>query len=476
MKLSDPFRNMPAGQRRAGRALVFFLLLMLGFTYLSRALDAYTIPRVTAGAPGYGALTHEIVLQGETGALGEAAVMLPAGFPVREVVLQEGQRVAEGDLVAVLDTEAVQRQLQSARRELEDARLAAAAQTVRAELPERDALAEAELRLERARLDAETAAEAAKTAIARAESRLREAQRERSRLRYEDDYEDGELEAVQEQILQYGYEVEDAVRAEEEARRKAAREIEDAELALEAAWQSVEDAALREAAEAESHRLAAGREALGVSEKQAAVAELEALLAAEGKITADRDGIVTSLALRPGDVTGAGGAFLLSGQSGVSFTAEATKQEAARLTAGDRVELTFAGQREPVGAVITAVRPPEKAGEPYTVAAELTDTELTPGTAGTLTARIRAAADTTLAPLSALYTENSPERGYVFVLREKDTTMGVQTVVERLNVEILDRGKTMAAVRAAFAPDDRMVTASSRPLADGDRVRLESRP
>jgi hypothetical protein len=428
---------------------------------------------VESGAPSHGALTHEITLDGKAEPLGENAVVLPEGFVVKELFLREGGAIAAGDTVAVLDAVQIEQQLNDARRELESAQLAAAAKNVKADVIPEDAVTKAELQLERAMEDAAIAEEAARQIVNRARSEASRARSDRRDLYEYGDAMDEELDAATQAIVDAEIVLEDAQLAYEKAVTDGERAIVDAERAIEEAIRAETEKEQADAAEAESKRLETGRDYLGITNLQARIAELEALLAEKGRVTADKAGLVTGLNIKPGDMTTASGAYLLAGQTvGSIFTAPASKEEAERLTAGDSVNLVFPGMKDAVSAKLSAIKPPEEAGGDYSLEILLPELQLAPGTIGTLEAAKRGT-ENTLVPLTALYSEGSEDRGYVFVLRERSTTMGAQTVVERLDVEILDRGESMAAVNAAFSPDDKIVIASSRPLFPNDRVRLE---
>jgi multidrug efflux pump subunit AcrA (membrane-fusion protein) len=285
-----------------------------------------------------------------------------------------------------------------------------------------------------------------------------------------------ELEAAGQAIVAAEIVREDAELAYEKAVTEGERAIADAELAIKDAKRAAAEQELADAADAETRRLESGRDYLGITELQARIAELEALLAEEGRDTADKPGLVTALYIKTGDMTTAGGAYLLAGQTvGSLFTAPASAEDAERLAAGDTVQLIIPGRKDAVTAKLSAIKPPEEAGGEYSLEVLLPDLQLPPGTIGTLEA-VKRSGENTLVPLTALYSDGSEDRGYVFVLRERSTTMGIQTVVERLDVEILERGDTRAAVNAAFSPDDEIAVASSRPLLPGDRVRLELTP
>lgn len=465
MKIHKYWTQMPHTQRRAGRVLAGFMGMMLVFSAISHALDAFTIAHVIVGAPSYGTLTHEVKLQGKTAAVTETAIVLPEGFPIRELYIREGVTIAEGDRIALLDIDAIERQLATAQAELKDTKLAASLDNVQAELPEpEDPLEQAERGLARARQDAEDAAEAARNLVARAESDLRFAQRERRRLYEEGDYTDAQIDEMQNEVNRLGYAVEDAVRAADESQKQAEREIEDAELALSEAERMLEKTAGEEAAENETRGITSSRHGITIEERQAAVDRLKSLHDVGGIVNAANGGMVTDVLIQPGDVTSSAGAFLISGMNESLFAAQATKEEISRIVQGDWVDVILAGQNDVLKATVSSVQAPETAEELYTVNAIIADSNITPGTVGILSTIKQTERAETLVPLSSLHTENSPDRGYVFILREQSTTLGTQMLVERLDVQIVDRGRNMAAVQAAFSPDDRIVTASSRYL------------
>ncbi|MDR2908666.1 MAG: hypothetical protein LBU86_02110, partial [Oscillospiraceae bacterium] len=329
--LTKALSEMPAGQRCAGKAIVVFFALMAGFAILSRGLDAFTVARVTAGAPSRGALTHEITLNGNAEPLGENAVALPEGFVVKELLLREGARIAAGDAVAVLDTAQIERLLADARRELSASQLDIAARNVKAEVPKKDTLTGAALALERAREDAIAAEEAASHAVYRATDEHRRAREARKDLRDSGDYTDEQLDAAGQAVRAAAAALEDARLARERAVTEGERAILDAQNALLEAERAAAEQDLTDAADEETKRLETGRAYLGVAALQARIAELEALLEQGGRVTAGAAGLVTALHIKPGDMTTAGGAYLLAGQAtGSVFTALAPKEDAER--------------------------------------------------------------------------------------------------------------------------------------------------
>ena len=73
-------------------------------------------------------------------------------------------------------------------------------------------------------------------------------------------------------------------------------------------------------------------------------------------------------------------------------------------------------------------------------------------------------------PLTALHSDG--DKYYVYVINEKDTILGTETAVDKVQVEILDKNNEQAAIDGAFSWNQKFVLTSSKTLRDGDRVRL----
>lgn len=473
-------QKMPAAQKRAGKLLLGFFSLALAFTLISRGLDSFSVAQVATTKPGRGGIAWKIAVQGTVEPLSQVAVAVPEGFLVRRVLVGEGSRVEEGDVLVELDLESIQNQLAEARRELEKTELSTELGRVEAELPSADPMEEAELGRKRAEEDRRQAEEIADEAIERVHWDLAEARRALAELFWERDsseYEDSEeIKAAKQVVRDKERDLEDAVKEKERNMRAADRSVEDAERAAQAARLEQEKQAAQEAAGQESRQLEDRIGALTSADLYKKIARLQSLAAAEGKVTATQSGVVTKLTVEAGSVSGAGGALLLGeSEAGAVFRGEVEEENGKRLSRGDPVEILLPGRSKAVTAVIGAVSPPKEKGGAYSVTVPLADLELDPGLSATATVEKRSGREAVVLPLSALHSEGgSTTAGYVFVLRERNTTMGNQTVVEKIPVEVIDKNEKNALVDGSFAQDERVVTASSRSLSPGDRVREDT--
>jgi hypothetical protein len=74
-------------------------------------------------------------------------------------------------------------------------------------------------------------------------------------------------------------------------------------------------------------------------------------------------------------------------------------------------------------------------------------------------------------PLGALRTDSGGD--YVLRLVEKRSVMGVELTAERVAVTVLMKDNQQMSVSSPLFRDDRVITSASKPVSEGDRVRLE---
>lgn len=62
---------------------------------------------------------------------------------------------------------------------------------------------------------------------------------------------------------------------------------------------------------------------------------------------------------------------------------------------------------------------------------------------------------------------------YVLVMEQRVTVLGIQNVLVEVPVSVERVSKGTTAVSGALGPDSQVVVSSSRPVSDGDRVRVK---
>lgn len=208
-----------------------------------------------------------------------------------------------------------------------------------------------------------------------------------------------------------------------------------------------------------------------LQEKQLAVDKLQKVMDAGGKVTAPSDGLVTKVNVTTGEATTEDTAIRISDQSaGYKFAATLDKSDAKFLAKDDKVTLDLGNGTSVEGLKIQSIDVSQEDKNSYELTVSIPAKVKKIGTIATLKVEKASKKYDTCVPLTALHSDG--DKYYVYVINEKDTILGTETAVDKVQVEILDKNNEQAAIDGAFSWDQKFVLTSSKALRDGDRVRL----
>lgn len=256
----------------------------------------------------------------------------------------------------------------------------------------------------------------------------------------------------------------DDYKSKEEAYNEA---IKQRKSTIQSADRSLEDANTPESVDTAS----ALTENDDLQEKQLAVDKLQKVMDAGGKVTAPSDGLVTKVNVTTGEATTEDTAIRISDQSaGYKFTATLDKSDAKFLAKDDKVTLDLGNGTSVEGLKIQSIDVSQEDKNSYELTVSIPAKVKKIGTIATLKVEKASKKYDTCVPLTALHSDG--DKYYVYVINEKDTILGTETAVDKVQVEILDKNNEQAAIDGAFSWDQKFVLTSSKTLRDGDRVRL----
>jgi len=208
-----------------------------------------------------------------------------------------------------------------------------------------------------------------------------------------------------------------------------------------------------------------------LQEKQLAVDKLQKVMDAGGKVTSPSDGLVTKVNVTTGEATTDDTAVRISDQSaGYKFTATLDKADAKFLAKDDKVTLDLGNGTSVEGLKIQSLDVSQEDKNSYELTVSIPAKVKKIGTIATLKVEKASKKYDTCVPLTALHSDG--DKYYVYVINEKDTILGTETAVDKVQVEILDKNNEQAAIDGSFSWDQKFVLTSSKTLRDGDRVRL----
>ncbi|WP_302325381.1 HlyD family secretion protein [Enterocloster lavalensis] len=551
------------------RFTVGFLIVMVIFTFLSRALDSVTIARVQTGYGKQGSVSYRITGEGTFEADRLSYRPLPEEMRVDTILARPGDVVQAGDTILTLQMEPLQEKREELAVALRQAELALEQERLSGrEIPRvtqemlalqqmevdqralelgRQDLADAQedydqnvdaLRLEYDRLadrsedeirqDARNALKSARrvydaakldrdSAVKRAEREVREKQKKLDRLNAQEDpseeavadaeealaaaEEDLELVKEEQDILveeakaslrsaeedydDRSYDTlkaqedckkayEDGVKAEDEKLTLAQRKVLELEEALRQSGQNLENARITDAGTRseeektrEISRLRQESMELDLEQKRRSLAKVEELINREGAVTAVSRAVVAGLDLQEGGLIGAADQIRLA-EGRMLFRAQVDKEEAALLAQGQRMSLKRTGEAKELNAVVESVDRLSEDGK-CTVSASLAEGEGWLGETCSFTVVLQSGVYPMVIPIEALREDTI---GYFcLAVQPEKTILGEELTAVRVNVEVLEKSSTSAAVSGAVTSVTPLVLSSNKSVSPGDRVR-----
>ncbi|MDR3759081.1 MULTISPECIES: HlyD family secretion protein [Enterocloster] len=551
------------------RFTVGFLIVMVIFTFLSRALDSVTIAMVQTGYGKQGSVSYRITGEGTFEADRLSYRPLPEGMRVDTILARPGDVVQAGDTILTLQMEPLQEKREELAVALRQAELALEQERLSGrEIPRvtqemlalqqmevdqralelgRQDLADAQedydqnvdaLRLEYDRLagrsedeirqDAKNALKSARrvydaakldrdSAVKRAEREVREKQKKLDRLNAQEDpseeavadaeealaaaEEDLELVKEEQDILveeakaslrsaeedydDRSYDTlqaqedckkayEDGVKAEDEKLALAQRKVLELEEALRQSGQNLENARITDAGtrseeekNREISRLRQESMELDLEQKRRSLAKVEELISREGAVTAVSRAVVAGLDLQEGGLIGAADQIRLA-EGRMLFRAQVDKEEAALLAQGQRMSLKRTGEAKELNAVVESVDRLSEDGK-CTVSASLAEGEGWLGETCSFTVVLQSGVYPMVIPIEALREDTI---GYFcLAVQPEKTILGEELTAVRVNVEVLEKSSTSAAVSGPVTSVTPLVLSSNKSVSPGDRVR-----
>lgn len=206
--------------------------------------------------------------------------------------------------------------------------------------------------------------------------------------------------------------------------------------------------------------------------QQRKIEDLEKKLRNGTRLTAPVDGVLTSLNAAEGAAVGPGQpvAELADDASGYSFGFTADRDNASTLRIGDEVKVWIEDTPErSVQGVISEIEDGSEDGSLKSITVEMTDRGLEPGMRASVSISRMSESMGAQIPKSAVHGDNNGD--YVFTVSEADGPLGTAYYVDKTYITIKDENEE-TVIAEGLMPTDRVVTETSEPIDDGDRVRF----
>lgn len=419
-----------------------FLLFMWLCTVISKSIYATKLPMVTVSSPEQKYIEHIVKAEGIVEAGNKNPVTVLGGLRVENLMVHEGDKVAEGDLLFTIDMEDLEEII--SKKQTEIAKLQLQIDTI---LQNQEIAGQKKaLEEQRAREDYDALARYQDTLVGRAAEELSKAQEDIDEV-------DGDAdEAMQDSLQSAAYGEADAKWNRDNTIKEAGRKVEDILLP------EGEDATLQ------TYRLE-------LDSRNQELALYQKIADQGGQVSAGQSGMVTDLYIDAGGRIPDTAVMLLSDDTvPCQLKVNLTKEQKKYLDLNDTVTLKFEGNSKGIDGTVDYLAESENAPGNYEVIINLPEGVGTPGLSGTLTHSEQGEKYACCIEPAALYKTDT--RNYVYVLKEREGILGMEYYAEEINVKILDENENYVAVEGAIDSDSQIILSATKELKNGDTVRI----
>lgn len=410
-------------QKKAVKYLGAFLLIMIGCTILSRFADSLTIPVIKTEKPKVKTMVDEVKASGRVVKNREEKISIIEGLKVEYINVSVGTLIKSGDVLVELNTEDLQKKID--------------------ELNEN--ISRDEKTLARAQEDYNRAIASKNSNVAKV---LEEMNKAKKALEDYQSLPEEEKDKVMEESLKSDYESKKSIYA------SAVEEANDT-LDLDRNLQDVKDS-------------------LKLDEYYEELEKLQPLLDADGKVTSQKEGIVTSVFAENGGVTSDAIISIADKESGYKFVGQIESAKRTLVKQGQTVSLKLNGGEYVENLTIEAISKSDEGTDFLNVTVVLPTGIGEIDDMGEIIISSQAKKYSTCVPLAALR-QGDNNNYYVLAVSEKETVLGTEKVARKYEVQIEKKDNEFAALKeGSFSRSEQVIISSNKNIEDGDRVRLET--
>ena len=411
-------------QKKAVKALLAFLVLMIGCTMLSRAADSMTIPRIKVDTPKSKTIVDEVKAKGTVVKNREEKISVVEGLKIDYVNINEGSRIKVGDTLVELDKEDLQSKVNEIKKNIE----------------------QEQKTLSRATEDYTKAINAKKKAVQSALNQMNSAKQE---LDNYNNLSSEEKDQAMEESLRINYE------SAKEAYNSVVSESND---------NSELDRNLKDT-----------KDSLKIDEYNKELGKLQALLDSDGKIISEKEGIITSVMAENGGVTSITIASIADKNEGYKFIGEIDKSNRELIKQGQTVSLNLGNSGVIENLTIDSISRSEDDPEKLKISVVLPVGIGEIDDNGEIIVSSKSKKFGTCVPLAALR-QGDGDNYYILVVAEKETVLGEELTAKKVDVKVEKRDSEYAAISdGIIGRNEKIITDSNKIVEDGDRGRLESK-
>ncbi len=259
------------------------------------------------------------------------------------------------------------------------------------------------------------------------------------------------------------------VNTSEEAVRVAEQVVETNKLQYELAEQSVSDRKESNIKSNKNTELTIKGYQFDLLEKENELGAVKKLLECSGEVTSPYEGIISLIGLEEGKTT-MGEELIKIGVGDYVFKAEFAREQAVNVETGSTVKITLAGGKEEgIEAEINKITINENGISELTATLPADDYWI--GEMAKFKVTTQSERFDLCVPIQALH-EDGNHNYYVLVTREQEDILGTELIAYRIDVVIIDKNNSTAAVEGTLSRNENVIIDNSKFINNGDRVRI----
>lgn len=459
------------------QATCLFFVMMLIFTILSRVSDSVNVIQIQTKNPANQMITHEVKGSGKVEGSQEVAVFVLEDLQVEQVMVHAGQTVKKGDILLKLSQNSIQATLKNLDDKVKTLEGQAKDLESQKKVNSQKCAAEqawAGNSYDLAVQSGNVSVDNARAEVQIAQQRLDEFYREKEAKTSGDDlsgftdgeegFNDGETIATQEDDSATETALQDDLRAKQEALNEV---IAGRNQTLASAGKAVADASTPEASDSTLENVQ--RE---LENARADMEKVTVLQSTEGVISSPSDGVIKSLSVQTGDLTGQTAAVVLySADGALRMTGTISKEDIKYVSSGSDVKITDNNNNDISGATVENITENKEDNDIRDLSIIMPADSLSIGQSGDFSISKDDGPYSCCVPLSALYSEEG--KVYVYVTDTENTVLGTVMVARKVEVTVQDKNQTTAALgEGSLSTDQAVIVQADRELKDGSRVRI----
>jgi RND family efflux transporter MFP subunit len=411
-----------ARRKMAGKLILIFLLVMLVLTFFSNTILNFSLPRVKTEQPSSGAIVREISSEGIVEAKELIYVYAGAGRMVKDISLKAGDMVEKDQVIAILDKEELERDLDE--------------ENIRYE----------KLKLEMEKLTGDGIAGSLKNLernVEQAKKKLKEA---------------GEHLKLVITLYEAGAESRDSL-------KQAEKDLESTKADYEA---SMENYSLEKA----SNEIDIKNLQYDIELQANKLEEIQMELKEGTEIKAPCSGVVKDIGFRKGTYTVSDMPLCTIADTGKGFQFRAgiNKEKSKYLSQGDEVEINIKsmGGKRISGKIREITQNMQNNYDMADLLIDIPQEELSGGEPGDISISKKTRFYNILVPNSALNEEDMGK--FIYLLKEVKGPLGNEYYVQKTGVVVGDSDSFRTAITSGIGRDDRIIVKSDKFISDGSRV------